>query len=521
MLRRITWFVVLAGLLAMAQPALASGAVHAEIDPRIWQELADAPSAHWLVRLREPAAALTALANSANANEQVAQRVRQVSASQEGLRAQLTAEGIAYRAYWLINVVAVAGDRALLERLAARPDVLAIESDRPFRVPLETADLANSPNSPTTPEPGLTLVHAPELWALGIKGSGIVVASADTGVIWDHPALKAHYRGWNGTVADHNYNWWDAIHPDPPVGSNPCGYALQAPCDDFSPTHGTHTTGTMVGVEVDGLTNQIGMAPAAQWIACRNMNNGFGQPSTYIECLQFFVAPTDLSGNNRDATKRPHIINNSYGCPSSEGCVTDSLRVAVQQVRAAGIFMAVSAGNSGPNCGTISDPPALEAGVFTVGNVDSSLNIYISSSRGPALLNGAAIQKPDLVAPGVSVRSALGGGYGSLTGTSMAAPHVAGAVALLWSAFPALQRDIDATEKLLRWTTSAPLPYNQTCGGIASTVTPNYTFGWGVLNVLKAYQRWQNNQSPYLKMFIPQVNYQTLPHKMFIPQVIQ
>jgi subtilisin family serine protease len=491
----LAFFVLLAVLFFLAQPALASTAFHAEIDARIWQELAAAPSAHLLVRLREPAESLAPFTSGTSAKEQLMQRIAQVEASQSGLRAQLAAEGIPYRSYWLVNVVAVTANRAQLERLAARPDVLSIESDRPFRVPLETELEPLDAAAPAVALPGLAMVHAPELWAAGIKGSGIVVASADTGVTWDHPALKAHYRGWNGTQADHNYNWWDAIHPTNPTGNNPCGYALSVPCDDFSVSHGTHTTGTMVGD--DGGTNQIGMAPAAQWIGCRNMDNGNGQPSTYIECLQFFVAPTDLTGSNPDPAKRPHIVDNSYGCPPSEGCSSDSLRAAVQQVRAAGIFMAVSAGNSGSTCQSIVDPPSIEAGVFTVGSVGATRQISTFSSRGPVLLSGIAIQKPDLVAPGENVYSSIKGGYGTLRGTSMAAPHVAGAVALLWSAFPELQRDIPTTEKLLRLTATPLLASTQTCGGVPANFTPNYTSGWGVMDVLAAYQRWEKYKSPY------------------------
>ncbi len=112
----------------------------------------------------------------------------------------------------------------------------------------------------------------------------------------------------------------------------------------------------------DGQGNQVGMAPEAKWIACRNMDDGVGRPSTYIECLQFFIAPTDLTGNNPDPSKRPDVIDNSYSCPPSELCTNLSLHEAVLQVRAAGIFMSVSAGNSGSGCATINEPPGLEAG---------------------------------------------------------------------------------------------------------------------------------------------------------------
>src|SRR5206468_10728214 len=125
------------------------------------------------------------------------------------------------------------------------------------------------------------------------NGRGVVIAGEDTGYQWNHPALKIQYRGWNGTTADHDHNWHDAIHDS--VG-NPCGNNAQAPCDDVG--HGTHTIGTMVGD--DGAGDQIGVAPGARWIGCRNMDQGNGTPARYIECMQWMLAPTDLAGGNAD-----------------------------------------------------------------------------------------------------------------------------------------------------------------------------------------------------------------------------
>ena len=159
-------------------------------------------------------------------------------------------------------------------------------------------------------------VKAPDVWAMGFTGQGVVIGGQDTGYQWDHPALINQYRGWNGTSADHDYNWHDAIHED--AGGNPCGYNSPFPCDDYG--HGTHTMGTMVGD--DGGANQIGMAPGARWIGCRNMDNGVGSPATYAECYQWFVAPTALDGSEPRPDLAPDVINNSWGCPPSEGCTS-------------------------------------------------------------------------------------------------------------------------------------------------------------------------------------------------------
>jgi subtilisin family serine protease len=189
------------------------------------------------------------------------------------------------------------------------------------------------------PEASLNTIKAPQVWALGHRGQGVVVASADTGVDWDHPALIQKYRGNEGGTPSHDYDWKDAIH----AGGGSCGFNTTAPCDDNS--HGTHTVGTMVGS--DGA-NDVGVAPDAKWIGCRNMNQGAGLPSTYLECMDFFLAPTDLNGANPRPELAPHIINNSWGCPPSEECVpVDILREAVANLRQAGVLFVAAAGNSG------------------------------------------------------------------------------------------------------------------------------------------------------------------------------
>src|SRR5207244_6151329 len=131
---------------------------------------------------------------------------------------------------------------ALVQNLAARADVSAIEANDASRwITDEKVQKSGSrKGSPTTIEPGVTRVHAPDLWNLGFTGQGIVIGNQDTGMRRTHDALKPHYRGWDGSTADHNYNWHDSIHGPIGAGDNPCGYDTQAPCDDD--THGTHTT---------------------------------------------------------------------------------------------------------------------------------------------------------------------------------------------------------------------------------------------------------------------------------------
>jgi subtilase family protein len=159
----------------------------------------------------------------------------------------------------------------------------------------------------------------------------------DTGVRWTHEALKSKYRGWNGVAADHNYNWHDAIHnPDP---TNVCGASSPTPCDDdtlLGGGHGTHTVGTMVGSGPPRATqkNEIGMAPDAKWMACRNMSHGLGAVPTYLECMQWFLAPTKVDGTGADSSKAPDVVNNSWGCV--EGCPPPALQDTLRASRGGG-----------------------------------------------------------------------------------------------------------------------------------------------------------------------------------------
>ncbi len=486
------------------------------VDPRVLEDTADGRTGAFLVVLKLQANASAAAARAPNRQARgrlVFDALRQaVDATQPAVRAHLDALGAKYRAYWIVNLFAVEGDRAVVDAMAARPDVAAIESNRSFRVPLEQPQTL-SPSAPTAIEWNISQVNAPQVWAKGYTGQGMVYANADTGVQWDHPALKPHYRGWNGTTADHNYNWWDAVHADlNGNGTNPCnpsGFTplpssgSLAPCDDHG--HGTHTMGT--GIGDDGAGNQIGMAPGAKWIACRNMEQDVGQPSTYIECMQFFIAPTDLNGNNSDPSKRPDAVGNSYTCPPSEGCSANSLLTAMDNMRAAGIFMAASAGNyngSAP-CSSITDPPAIYDSAITIGATDSTDTITSFSERGPITVDSSNRRKPDLVAPGVNVRSSwLTNTYANQSGTSMASPHVAGAVVLLWSRFPQLVRDVDTTESIFEQN-ALHLTTAQGCGGDTSSQVPNNVYGYGRLDVLAAFDYADSVYFPF-KYYFPFVS---------------
>lgn len=480
-------FIALVGWAAQTVTAQA-GTV---IDPRVLEDTTNNKVGNFLVVLKSQTNTRIIAARAptrAGQGRAVFEALREnARLTQSAIVGQLAALGARYRPYYVANVIAVEGKRLVVDAMAARPDVASIESDRSFRVNLETAEPFGIA-APSTVEWNISKVNAPDVWAQGYTGQGRVYANADTGVQWDHPALEPHYRGWNGTTADHNFNWWDAVHcPGGGCFGNPCGYDLTVPCDDISYSHGTHTMG--IGIGNDGAGNSIGMAPGAKWIACRNMDQGYGTPSRYIECMEFFLAPWDLNRNNADPSKAPDAVGNSYTCPVSEGCTdVHVLQTAMENLRNAGIFMAASAGNSGSGCGSINETPATEDSAITIGATDSNDSITGFSSRGPVPNYGGFLIKPDLSAPGVSVRSSLRGNtYGLLSGTSMAAPHVASAVVLLWSAFPNIRRHVDLTEQILE-KTAVHLMTSQGCGGDSPTAVPNNVYGYGRLDVLAAYQ---------------------------------
>jgi subtilisin family serine protease len=330
-------------------------------------------------------------------------------------------------------------------------------------------------------EPNVAKVRAPEVWAMGFTGQGIVVGVADTGLTWDHPALKPHYRGFDGVSVSHDYNWHDAVHDA--ASGNMCGSDSPSPCDDDTDAsgHGTATSGLIVGDEGD---SKIGVAPGATLIACRNMDAGEGTPARYAECFEFFLAPTDRNGQTPRPDLGADVINNSWGCYVEEGCTDPNiLKAVVENTRAAGVFVVASAGNDGPGCGSVTDPPALYEATFSVGAITLDDAISEFSSRGPVTRDGSGRLKPDVVAPGFLVRTSVRpSGYQLFSGTSAASPHVAGAVALLWSAVPSLRGHPSESAALLRHT-ATPLTSPENCGPFPGSAVPNAVFGWGRIDI--------------------------------------
>ena len=408
--------------------------------------------------------------------------------TQADVRRMLDEQGVAWRNLWISNSLVVTGTIEIVRHSAEFDSVAHIAANpHIYNPPPETSADDQTTRAVTTTW-GIERINADDVWlTLGITGTGAIVGGQDTGYDWEHPGLKNQYRGWDGTTADHNYNWHDSIHALSSLhsgGTNPCGLDSPIPCDDGS--HGTHTMGTMVGNDEGGTS--VGVAPGAEWMGCRNMERGWGQPSTYIECFQWFVAPTDLSGSNPDVTKAPHVINNSWHCPTVEGCSTatfSAFETAISNLRSSGVVVVSAASNNGNSCSTVRTPPAMFNSSFAVGSLTSSGSISSFSSFGPVTADGSNLMKPDITAPGSSVLSTVPNGYSSFSGTSMAAPHIAGVVALMISAQPELAGQVDTIENILR-TTAVPRTPTTLCGTDTSASVPNNVFGAGEVDAYAA-----------------------------------
>ena len=432
--------------------------------------------------------------------------------SQHDLCKYLDEQNIAYQKFYIVNMISLKADKALIETLASRSDVRFVAKDGRMVKHEIIEDRGEGGNRTTTW--GVQKIKADSVWLLGYNGQNVVIGGQDTGYDWDHPAIINKYRGWNGTVANHNFNWHDAIHTL--NGSNVCGVDSPEPCDDHN--HGTHTMGTMTGD--DGAGNQIGVAPGAKWIGCRNMDNGDGVLSTYVECFEWFLAPYPVGGNSSsgDITKAPHVINNSWGCPPSEGCNTSNFAImdlAMNNLRSSGVVVVVSAGNAGSACSTVNDPPAIFEKSFSIGATNSVDAIAGFSSRGHVTIDGSGRLKPNVCGPGVSVFSCVrNGGFDTYSGTSMAGPHVAGAVALIISANPNLAGEVDQIEAILE-ETAVHITSTQTCGSVNGVEIPNATFGWGRIDALAAVKRAQAvNYVPNIK--IDQFGYKPSDQKIAV-----
>lgn len=482
----------------------------ARIDPQLERDLAATADGRteFLVFLQEQAD-LTPAYSIADWNERgrfVYETLHATATqSQAELRAWLEDQGLPYRPLWIVNALVVEGRDTDVQALAARAEVALVRANRVTSLeaatPLEEyaalplAAPAQQFTIPASCDPddrricwNIRKIQADRAWyEFGVSGEGITVASIDSGVRYDHPALIRQYRGYRepGTV-DHRYNWFDPQQP----ASN----AFDAG------THGTHTMGTIVGrADPTSGTPAIGVAPGARWIAARGCQTSICTEADLLAAAQWLLTPTDPDGRNPRPDLRPQIINNSWAT-SSQG---DEKYIGFTTAwRAAGIFPVFAAGNAqNTRCGTIASPGDYPH-VVGVGATSKEDLITSFSSIGPGFNNQL---KPDISAPGQGIVSTFAGpglSYGTLQGTSMAAPHVVGTVALIWSANPTLIGNYDATYAILTQS-AAPRTDDRFRGPAYSqceaTSVPNNVYGYGRVDAYAAVARATVNV-PWLQL---------------------
>ncbi|HOE35528.1 MAG TPA: S8 family serine peptidase, partial [Anaerolineaceae bacterium] len=375
----------------------------------------------------------------------------------------LEKSGAKYQSFFAGNEIAVTGsDMTVLSQIASLDAVSHIRYPRTASIepiPVLTRNLFDF--SIDALDWGLNDTKAPAFWStFGVQGDGIVVANIDTGVQWNHPALDQAFKcGSNPS--------------DPACWADPSSICGGSACDNNG--HGTHTMGTMVGDDDPTLTYQVGMAPNAKWIACKGCETNSCSDTALNACADWILAPGGSPSN------RPNIVNNSWGGGGGDTWYLTK----VQSWRAAGIFPVFSSGNPGSTCGAIGSPSDYQES-FATANHQSDRVINSSSGRGPSTYGHEPYTKPNISAPGTNICSAVptNSWSCSYTGTSMAAPHSAGAVALLWSCNPGLVGQIDQTFQLLQ--NSADAPNDAGACGAPPDGQGNYTYGYGYLNVLAA-----------------------------------
>jgi hypothetical protein len=463
--------IVLASIVFLVSllPALATP----RVDPWIPQQLADVGTADIFIKVATDA--------DLHEAERIVDRVeragyvydtltRHAEITQHGLREMLRARGIPHDTFWINNSLFVRdADAELLRLLAERDDVAHIRGDHPVSRLRPEREIEGRAAERAI-EWNVAIIGADDVWATGNTGEGIVVANIDTGVRYTHEALVDQYRGNNGDGSfDHDYSWWD------PNGN------LGAPGDNVG--HGTHTMGTMVGGDGPGpFGNDIGVAPGARWIAAKGCAGIVCSQSSLISAAQWIICPTRVDGTDPDCSKAPHVVNNSWAGIGGDDWYQPLVNAWLQ----AGIQPVFGLGNSGPSCNSAGSP-ADYRNVIGVGGSDIDDSAYDSSSRGPGIL---APLKPNVVAPGESVRSAENGSdvaYGVMSGTSMAAPHVAGTIALMLSANPDLTT-LEIRQALSQTAVQSLLapPAPQSCAGRPFDVYPNVIYGWGRIDAAAA-----------------------------------
>lgn len=332
--------------------------------------------------------------------------------------------------FWIVNAVNVKVQRDYIMQIAGFEDVTYIDLNAPRYTIVDGTTLVeeNAPRSVNGVEWGVQAINAPAMWALGYTGRNMLMLSIDTGVNPEHPAISTNYAG----------NHWP---------QSQCWYGMrhENPRDNASSSHGTHTTGTTMGLD-RATHDTIGIAYNAKWIACDPVASTDAELLTVSQFFAVYEWVLNPDGDENTTNDVPRVINNSWGysydLAEEFGACSLPENSIVETLEAAGICSPFSAGNEGPNESTTGYPAMLAYNIvnpMSIAAVNSSNVVASFSSRGPTPCvdeESSLKIKPEVSAPGVNVRSCVGlDGYNALQGTSMACPHVSGALLLLAEAF--------------------------------------------------------------------------------------
>jgi subtilisin family serine protease len=347
-------------------------------------------------------------------------------------------------------------DKETVEMLSRHPDVESLVAEQfiPLLETIEGDSFEINENNTILNQWGVVNVQAPAAWARGFHGQGVTIGNVDTGARHTHVTLAPTYRG-NNPGENHNYNW-----------RAPTGNAA-TPSDTNG--HGTHCIGTHSG------TQGIGVAPQSRWIACRGCATASCSTFDLNTCGNFMACPTNTAGGAAQCARAPRITSNSWG--GGGGSTWYNPILTAQQN--AGIQPVFAIGNSGTACSTVGSPGDQPL-AFGVGSITSTNTLSTFSSVGPGPGNSV---KPEVAAPGTSVASAshlADNTLRTLSGTSMACPHVSGALALVFSARPG--SSLAAARNSVTGSALAHVSGGRTCAGRAEGARPNNHVGHGRIN---------------------------------------
>jgi len=376
-----------------------------------------------------------------------------------------------FQSLWITNQIIIRNaDLELIKILATLETIHSITEEKVVYIdsPIDLTIHENLPEETSEEfQWGIEKIEAPKVWQDGNRGGKVVVATIDTGVRGTHEAVKNNFR--------RDYGWYD-----PP-------YLTDAPVDNNG--HGTHTL-----ANIAGTVRNIGVAPESQWISCRGCTSTSCFQSHLLACAQWILCPTDTKGNNKDCSKAPHLVSNSWAGSGGANWFEESILAW----RAAGILPIISIGNAGPACGSAGSHGDSEyvigVGATTIENLLANF-----SSVGPTKV-GARI-KPDIVAPGSNVLSAYhtsDTAYATMSGTSMASPHVAGTVALMLSSSELSGADggvefvdFETVRSALMAGSVPTTSQGKSCGDVPDYKIPNFHSGHGRINARQSVKQFR------------------------------